>query len=130
MKVVCTDNFVLAGSFTDSTGQIFEVNGELANQSGRAQAAVLSGQSMVGFLELQLTNLGLGALFVPLDDNQTPLVGAAVQYEFLRSLSPEALAGLEEERALREEGHAEREREEQYQPRVREYERDLFDYDE
>jgi hypothetical protein len=92
----------LTGWFLDSSGQNFRIDGQLANEEGRAQAVVISGGVPIGYMNLQLTNLGLTSLFVPLDEALAPIPGDARQYEFLRTLSPAAQSALEAERAARE----------------------------
>jgi len=92
----------LDGWFLDSSGQNFRVDGQLTNMDGRAQAVVISASIPVGYFDLQLTNLGMTALFVPLSEDMTPITGDARQYEFLRTLSDAALSALEAERAARE----------------------------
>jgi len=92
----------LDGWFLDSSGQNFRVDGQLTNMEGRAQAMVISANIPVGYFDLQLTNLGMTALFVPLSEDLTPVTGDARQYEFLRTLSDAALLALEAERAARE----------------------------
>jgi len=92
----------LSGSFVDRRGQNFRIDGQLADEEGRAQAMVISSGTPIGYMNLQLTNLGLTSLFVPLDENLTPQSASARQYEFLRTLSPAAQSRLEAERAARE----------------------------
>lgn len=92
----------LSGSFVDRRGQTFRIDGQLTEEEGRAQAMVISSGAPIGYMNLQLTNLGLTSLFVPLDENLTPQSASARQYEFLRTLSPAARARLEAERAARE----------------------------
>jgi len=92
----------LSGTFIDRGGRNFRVDGQLTNEEGRAQALVVSAGQPVGYMDLQLTNLGLTSLFVPLDETRTPQTASARQYEFLRTLSPAAQSALEAERAARE----------------------------
>lgn len=92
----------LSGSFVDRRGQTFRIDGQLTEEEGRAQAMVISSGAPIGYMNLQLTNLGLTSLFVPLDENLAPQSASARQYEFLRTLSPAARARLEAERAARE----------------------------
>lgn len=92
----------ITGSFVDRRGQTFRIDGQLAEEEGRAQAMVISSGAPIGYMNLQLTNLGLTSLFVPLDENLTPQSASARQYEFLRTLSPAARSRLEAERAARE----------------------------
>jgi|GEM_PF-1937001 len=92
----------LSGSFVDRRGQTFRIDGQLTEEEGRAQAMVISSGAPIGYMNLQLTNLGLTSLFVPLDENLTPQSASARQYEFLRTLSPAARSRLEAERAARE----------------------------
>ncbi len=94
----------LNGWFVDSSGQGFRVNGELATNEGRAQAVVISSDTPIGYMDMQLTNLGLTALFVPLSEDMAPITTASRQYEFLRALSRAAQDALEAERVAREEG--------------------------
>ena len=89
------------GWLIDSTGQVFTVGGEIATMDGHAQAAVVSDSAAIGYLDLQLTNLGLGALYVPLRDDMSPIVADAREYEFLRAMSAEAQAALAVGRAER-----------------------------
>ncbi len=93
----------IRGWFIDTSGQVFSLDGELVDHQGHAQAAVVSDAVAIGYLDMQLTNLGLGALFVPLADDMSPIVSDARQYEFLRALSPEAQAALAAQRAARQE---------------------------
>lgn len=92
----------LDGWFVDSGGQNFRLDGQLTNMVGGARAIVISADQPVGYMDFQLTNLGLTALFVPLAQDLSPMAGAARQYEFLRTLSQRAQSALEAERAARE----------------------------
>jgi hypothetical protein len=92
----------LNGSFVDRRGQTFRIDGQLTEEEGHAQAMVISAGAPIGYMNLQLTNLGVTSLFVPLDENLSPQTASARQYEFLRTLSPAAQSRLEAERAARE----------------------------
>jgi len=90
------------GFFTDSSGQDFRIDGQLTDSEGRAQAVVVADQAPIGYFDLQLSNLGLSALFIPLAEDMTPRADEARQYEFLRSLSDAARNAIAAERDRRQ----------------------------
>jgi len=96
-----TNGLNVRGWLVDSAGQVFTIGGEIATLDGHAQAAVVSDSAAIGYLDLHLTNLGLGALYVPLRENLSPVVEDAKRYEFLRAMSSEAQTALAMERAER-----------------------------
>lgn len=99
--VVVMQGSEISGRFTDSAGHEFMVHGEVINPDGQARLAVL-GEAPVGVLQLQLTNLGLTSVFIPLTQDMQPDTGAVRNYEFLRALSPDATRALEELRQANE----------------------------